>query len=433
MDAPTLRQFRVISARDGIIHLVFDAPGRTMNVFSEEAIHELGMFSDWLPQSDVRGVVIRSGKANAFCAGADLNELEQAYDMIAATPKELRYRRAFDHFFPISRALRKLECAGKPVAAAIAGLALGGGCELALAAHHRVMTSEPYAVLGLPEALVGLLPGGGGTQRLPRLIDLKVALPVLLDGKRLSAQEALAAGLAHQVVEPGREVEAAEDWVLSCNEAVRQPWDRTDWHPLGDAILSETIDRERQQVACQTGGHYPAVFAILDCLEMGLRKPFDEAMQVETGNFADLIQRREPRNMIRTLFLGRLAFDLLRKAGGPSEAVKKAAESVSNIWRSDARSPLALIKAGFGRPSNEQQLEPWRSGESFWHESAPSTVEKTYVRDLLVKVASEASRPGKNFSKDERLAADYLLATTHGFPSYLGSVFAREDDFRASH
>ena len=213
--APELKQFRIEWWANRVVHLVFDMPGRSMNVFSNAAIEELGRFADWLPQSDVAGVVIRSGKSSAFCAGADLAELETAYDMVMAAPTAERDGVAFDHFFRLSQGFRKLETAGKPVAVAIAGLALGGGAEFALAAHHRVLTDHPQSTFGLPESLVGLLPGGGGTQRLPRLIGIEAALPVLLDGARIGGAAAIAAGLADELVAAGEEVAAAERWVLS--------------------------------------------------------------------------------------------------------------------------------------------------------------------------------------------------------------------------
>jgi 3-hydroxyacyl-CoA dehydrogenase/enoyl-CoA hydratase/3-hydroxybutyryl-CoA epimerase len=119
-----LQQFRAERTESNILHLVFDMPGRPMNVFSNAAIAELSIFGQWLRGSDVKGVVIRSGKPSAFCAGADLGELGLAYDMIMAAPAEMRDRVAFDHFFPLSEALRAIETAGKPVAVAIAGLAL---------------------------------------------------------------------------------------------------------------------------------------------------------------------------------------------------------------------------------------------------------------------------------------------------------------------
>src|ERR1700730_6659833 len=219
-----LQQFRAERSDNNVLHLVFDMPGRPMNVFSNAAIAELSVFSQWLRGSDVRGVVIRSGKRSAFCAGADLAELGLAYDMIMAAPAETRGRVAFDHFFPLSQALRRIETAGKPVAAAIAGLALGGGGELALAAHHRVMVDDPKVAFGLPGSLAGLLRGRGGTQRLPRLIGIEKALPVLLEGTRLSGQAAIAAGLVDQLVPPGEEVAAAERWVLS-HATASQAWE----------------------------------------------------------------------------------------------------------------------------------------------------------------------------------------------------------------
>src|SRR6266852_8827995 len=218
-----LQQFRTERTENNVLHLIFDMPGRPMNVFSNAAIAELSLFSQWLRRSDVKGVVIRSGKPSAFCAGADLAELGFAYDMIMAAPAATRDRVAFDHFFSLSQALRGIETADKPVAAAIAGLALGGGGELALATHHRVMVDDPKAAFGLPELLVGLLPGAGGTQRLPRLIGIEKALPVLLEGARLSGQAAITAGAVDQLVSPGEEVAAAESWLLSTTSP-RQIW-----------------------------------------------------------------------------------------------------------------------------------------------------------------------------------------------------------------
>jgi 3-hydroxyacyl-CoA dehydrogenase/enoyl-CoA hydratase/3-hydroxybutyryl-CoA epimerase len=275
-----LQQFRAERSENGVLHLVFDMPGRPMNVFSNAAIAELSAFSQWLRGSDVKGVVIRSGKPSAFCAGADLGELGLAYDMIMAAPTEARDRVAFDHFFPLSRAMRGIETAGKPVAAAIAGLALGGGGELALAAHHRIMVDDPKAAFGLPESLVGLLPGAGGTQRLPRLIGIEKALPVLMEGARLSGQAAIAAGVADQLVPVGEEVRAAEQWVLS-NPSASQPWDRPGWRPADADRAAAIVELKRAGVLAETLGHYPAPLAILDCISQGLPQPFDDAIRTE--------------------------------------------------------------------------------------------------------------------------------------------------------
>ena len=300
-----LTQFRVEPQANGLVHLVFDCPGKTMNVFSNKAIKELGVFAEWLHRSDVKGVVVRSGKDMAFCAGADLTELGVAYDMIVAAPAADRFDIAFNHFFPLSHAIRRLETAGKPVAVAIHGVALGGGCELTLGGHYRVATDSPRTMLGLPECAVGLLPGAGGTQRMPRLVGLELGLEVLLLGRNLQGQEAVDAGLVDQIVPEGQEVAAAEAWLLSDAAHAVQPWDRADAEPLDHAALAGPVQAHRDRELAQMLGHIPAPLAILDCVELGQMQPIDGGIRTETSIFAFLIQRPEARNMIRTMFLGK--------------------------------------------------------------------------------------------------------------------------------
>ena len=201
-------------------------------------------------------------------------EIWAAYDKIMATPKPRRFRAAYDHFFRMSLALRALETCGKPVASAIAGLALGGGGELALASHYRVLTDDRRAAIGLPESLVGLLPGAGGTQRLPRLVGVERAMPILLEGKRLAGERAVEAGIADKVVKPGEEIAAAEAWLLSSPEPV-QPWDRDGWTSPAPAEVSAALEPVRRAAVEASLGHYPAVFAILDCVEFGLPQSFE--------------------------------------------------------------------------------------------------------------------------------------------------------------
>lgn len=378
---PALEQFRLEFQDNGLVHLVFDVPGRTMNVFSNAAIHELGSFAAWLGTSDVKGALIRSGKDSAFCAGADLTELGVAYDMIVAAPERDRFTIAFDHFFPLSAALRALETAGKPVASAIAGLALGGGCELALATHYRVLADSPRAALGLPESLVGLLPGAGGTQRLPRLVGVESALPILLDGARLAGQAALAAGLVHAVVAPGEEIAAAEAWLLAAAPP-RQPWDGPDWVDPGPALVSAQIDPARARVMDETRGFYPAPVAILDCIEFGLPQCFDGAIRSEMAIFAHLIQRPEPRNMIQTLFLGKTDYDrLARKEALPAfiAEVVDALRGLADGWDDGAVRARAF-----------DLVAPW----------------------------------AESHSDAELRMADYAVVAELGYPSFLGGPFA---------
>jgi 3-hydroxyacyl-CoA dehydrogenase / enoyl-CoA hydratase / 3-hydroxybutyryl-CoA epimerase len=424
---PELRQFRIELSANGVLHLIFDMPGRSMNVFSNAAIEEIGLFADWLKQSDVTGAVVRSGKSSAFCAGADLAELEMAYDMIMAAPPGERRRVAFDHFIRLSRGLRKLETAGKPIAVAIAGLALGGGCEFALAGHHRVIADHPQATFGLPESLVGLLPGGGGTQRLPRLIGIEVALPVLLEGARIGGGASITAGLAHQIVPVGEEVAAAERWVLS-HPTAEQPWDKPDWPAANAPRLSAIVSGRRKNVLAETLGHYPAPLAILDCVERGFPLAFDAAIRTEMEIFANLIQRREPRNMIRTLFLGRVEYERLKRKGA-NPKIMEAVDAVSNVL--DARSERgrelskAFARAGFRVDAPQRaNFDGHIAGARYWFEDEPRTLGKRLLRARLADAEAAAANWRSQLDEAERRAADYVLVTQAGFPAYLGGLFA---------
>jgi 3-hydroxyacyl-CoA dehydrogenase / enoyl-CoA hydratase / 3-hydroxybutyryl-CoA epimerase len=437
---PVMREFRTKAVEDGVLHLIFDMPSRSMNVFSNAAIREIEAFADWLPSGDVRGVVVRSGKASAFCAGADLSELGLAYDMIISAPFEERKRLARDHFAPIGRAFRKLETAGKPVAAAIEGLALGGGCEFALGCHHRVLADTPQTALGLPESLVGLFPAGGGTQRLPRLVGLERSLPILLEGARLTPAEALAAGAAHQVVSPENAVAAAECWVRG-NPRPMQPWDRSDWFDPTNADVFARLSHVRERIQWDTGGHYPAPLAILDCLERGLAAPMDQALAIEIDIFSDLIRRPEPRNMIQTLFLAKQDYDKRRRAGDlpafldiiVSCADRALADEVARHSVADVVE--ALRYAGFTKPPagvkpelektsiHTPQTSRGLSGEGMWFE-APQTPTELVAAKLLAAVANGVNALAASFSDSDRRLADYIVVRDLGFPAYAGGPFA---------
>ena len=373
MTVPSLTQFRIELQANGLVHLVFDCPGRTMNVFSNAAIHELGAFAAWLAEADVKGVLIRSGKDNAFCAGADLTELGVAYDMIMEARPRDRFNVTFDHFFPLSKAIRALETAGKPVAAAIAGIALGGGCELALGAHYRVLVDDPKVGMGLPESLVGLLPGAGGTQRLSRLVGVDVALPILLDGGRLSGEAALKIGLVHELSPAGEEIARAESWLLSASDAA-QPWDRKGWQsPPVTPMLTER--------RASADPHNPAFAAILDCVQFGLPQTFEGAIRSEMAIFAHLIQRPEPRNMIQTLFLGKTDYDrMARKDALPAFVAEVVAAVKAVPGDSTDQGVLRAISAA---------VTPWESGHT----------------------------------REELRIADYAVVKETGYPAYLGGPF----------
>lgn len=413
---PKLEQFRIEDSQSGIIHFIFDAPGRSMNVFSNAAIHELAAFAAWLKEADVRGVVVRSGKESAFCAGADLAELGVAYDMIMAAPPQDRFNVAFNHFFPLSQAIRALETSGKPVSVAIAGLALGGGCELAMGGHYRVLVDDPKVAMGLPESLVGLLPGAGGTQRITRLVGLDMALPILLDGGRLSGQAALDAGLVHELVAAGDEIAAAEHWLMSSPEA-RQPWDEPDYVPAAHKDIAKQIDTARARILSETLGHYPAPLAILDCIEQGFVQSFDAAIRTEMSIFSHLIQRAEPRNMIQTLFHAKLEYERAGRKDAVPTAVTVAVAALSEAIAKSIETTPALAAAGFGSAGASAPVR-LRAGPGYWMDSEPD------VRTAIDEIVTKANAYRAGLSPQEQRMADYALVSQAGFPAYLGGPFS---------
>ena len=413
---PALSQFRIEPQDNHLVHLVFDCPGRSMNVFSNAAIHELGQFAEWLHRSDVRGVVVRSGKSSGFCAGADLTELGVAYDMILAAAKADRFDLAFGHFFPLSHAIRRLETAGKPVAAAIGGVALGGGCELALGCHYRVASASKRAMLGLPECAVGLLPGAGGTQRMPRLVGVETGLEVLLLGRNLQGEEALKSGLVDAVVEEGEEVAAAEDWLLSGAAHSTQPWDHPAAVPAAHADYAPSIAAHRARELSRMLGHEPAPLAILDCVELGLMQQFDGAIRAEMSVFARLIQRPEPRNMIRTMFLGKQACDKARRDGTAIQAAERAALAIGEVVADAVAACPALRLALFLPIGQASKTVRNRAGDEFWFAGEP------LVARAVAGIAAECRKLAAQLSEPDLLQLDHLLAASQTVPAYLGGL-----------
>lgn len=416
MTLPALTQFRIEPQTNGLVHLVFDCPGKSMNVFSNLAIHELGQFAEWLHRSDLRGVVMRSGKPTGFCAGADLTELGVAYDMIVAAPAADRFDIGFNHFFPLSHAIRRLETAGKPVAAAIAGVALGGGCELTLGAHYRVATTGKRAMLGLPECAVGLLPGAGGTQRMPRLVGVDLGLDVLLLGRTLQGAAALESGLIDALVAEGDEVAAAEAWLLSNAAHAVQPWDRPDHRPLAHTALAPALDAHRARELARMLGHEPAPLAILDCVEFGLIQPIDGAIRAEMSVFAGLIQRREARNMIRTMFLGKQAHDKAARDNALAAGVTAAVQAIAGAAATLLQAHPELALAGFGQSSSGQAPVQDRPAPGYWLDSQPA------LMAALAPLATACASAVAPLGETERLQVDHAVVLVRAIPAYLGGA-----------
>ena len=291
---------------DGIAVITWDMPGRSMNVMNDASLGEFAAAVDGaLSDSETEGVVVTSGKP-AFIAGADLEWLEAL--MASGETEDVRIRSLFDRFMDLHRLFRRIETAKKPFVAAINGTALGGGFEICLACHRRIATEDPRALLGLPEAKVGLFPGIGGTQRYLRMLGALEALPLLLEGTYLSPAQALARGLVDEVAPTAELVARAKDWIRAAPaEALVKPWDKPGFIiPGADPRTLAGVQAFSAANAMQrakTYGNYPALDAIQSVVYRGMLVPIDTALRIETEAFVRLTLDPRARNMVRTQFI----------------------------------------------------------------------------------------------------------------------------------
>jgi 3-hydroxyacyl-CoA dehydrogenase/enoyl-CoA hydratase/3-hydroxybutyryl-CoA epimerase len=325
----TFENFKVEVDADGIALVTFDVPGRSMNTLTASVIGEFPALTKMIAtDAAIKGAVITSGKASGFCAGADLGEIGANGGARAAMSEQERLKATFDNVFLLNRTFRALETCGKPVAAAVNGLALGGGLEIALACHYRVVADNPKIQLGLPEAKVGLLPGAGGTQRLPRLIGAMKALPLILEGKSVDPSEAKAMGFVNEVVPADQVVAAAKAWVKTKGDAVA-PWDKKDFKIPGGNPYSpgggQVFVMGTAMLRKQSYGNYPAQRYIMQAVYEGIQVPFDAAIRIESRYFAKLMMDPTSRNMVRSLFVSMqdLGKGARRPANQPATDVKK--------------------------------------------------------------------------------------------------------------
>jgi 3-hydroxyacyl-CoA dehydrogenase / enoyl-CoA hydratase / 3-hydroxybutyryl-CoA epimerase len=291
-----------IETSEGIATITLDAPEASVNTVSPAWVEEMaGAVERLRDDVGVTGIIITSAKSG-FMAGADLNYiLEHVSGM---TPAE-----AFAFSQRATRMHRLLETCGKPVVAAITGFALGGGYELALACTHRILADDSKAVVGLPEVTVGLLPGSGGTQRLPRMIGVPNAAEILLEGKSYAPADALSIGLVDQIVEKNQVIPTARAWLAGGPEPTRA-WDRKGFAVAeSDGLLKQStaafFTAAAAKLRARFGDNYPAPIAILSCIFEGIQVPIEKGLLVESRYFAKLFTDSVSRNIIRTTFVQR--------------------------------------------------------------------------------------------------------------------------------
>jgi 3-hydroxyacyl-CoA dehydrogenase/enoyl-CoA hydratase/3-hydroxybutyryl-CoA epimerase len=404
-----MENFKIDVDADGIALITFDVPGRSMNTLTSSVMAEIPQLVERIKTDDaVKGAVLTSGKASGFCAGADLGDI--AGGMIGGASLQ----DAYDAGWKMNGALRALETCGKPVAAAISGLALGGGLELTLACHYRVVENDNRIQLGLPEIKVGLFPGGGGTQRLTRLIGVQAAMMAMTEGKSFRPSDAKGAGIVHEVVEKGQSVAAAKAWIRNGGKAV-QPWDDKSfklpgggpYHPAGiqNFLVGNAMIRK------QTYGNYPAATNLMKAVYEGVQVPMDAALRIETRYFIKTLMTPQAQAMIRSLFLSKQDLDkgAVRPAGVPKSDAKKV--TVLGAGMMGAGVAYVQVMAGIETVLIDQTQEAADKG-------------KAHVEELLKKRLSRGQMTQEKF--DATLA---LVTATTDYDHIKGSDLVIEAVF----
>ncbi|MCE9679536.1 fatty acid oxidation complex subunit alpha FadJ [Shewanella sp. AS1] len=276
------KSFNLNCLENGIAVLTMDVPGETMNTLRGDFAPEIcDILAQIKADSQIRGLVIISGKKDSFIAGADISMLGACQ-----TREDARQlsKQGHEVFFA-------LESLNIPVVAAIHGACLGGGLELALACHLRVCSEESKTVMGLPEVQLGLLPGSGGTQRLPRLVGITAALDMMLTGKQLRPKQALKLGLVHDVVPHSILLQTAIEMALNGKKVPLKPRQSLISRLLESNSIGRNIifDQALKQVYKKTQGNYPAPAKIIDCVRQGMSKGMLVGLETEASHFGDLV------------------------------------------------------------------------------------------------------------------------------------------------
>ena len=397
-----MTDFTMEKGADGVAVITWDTEGKSMNVMTMEAWPVLdGLIDDALADDAVKGIVITSGKEGSFAGGMDLNVISKMKDMAGDEPA----KGLFEGLMNMHGILRKIERGGmddknkggKPIAAALPGTALGIGLEIPLACHRIFAADNPKAKIGLPEIMVGIFPGAGGTTRLVRKLGAMAASPLLLQGKLNDPKKAKSAGVVDEVVAPEELLAKAKEWVLSEPQIVK-PWDEKGYKMPGGAPYHPagfmTFVGASAMVNKETQGAFPAAKALLSAVYEGALVPFDTALKIEARWFTNVLMNPSSSAMIRSLFVNKEALEKgANRPDVPDQKVKKV--GVLGAGMMGAGITLVSAMAGMQVVLIDQKQEAADKG-------------KSYTADYMDK----GIKRGKATEEKKQAALDLITATT---------------------
>jgi len=440
---------------DGICTITWDLPDSPINKINEQNIGEFeAALKKAVEDKGVKGIIIASAK-DEFIVGADLAMLKGM--------RERPVDEVFADVMKFHQLLRYMETCGKPVVTALTGSAFGGGLEIALASHHRIVSDQPKLKLGFPEVKVGILPGAGGTQRFPRLVKLQEALQIMTDGRNFGPEEALKLGAVHAVV-PGNEVLAeAKKYIINGGSA-EQPWDQKGFRlPSGEVHSpkgAETFSAANALMRKMTHGNYPGPIAIVECVYHGLQLDIMEGCTFEARKFVKVVRSETASNMIRTMFFSMNDANKLkdRPSGYPRHKVGKlgilgaglmgsgiayaSAASGMDVVLIDSTQELAdkgkaSVQKIVGKQVAKGRLLPEKAKQIIDRVNATIDYESLQECSLLIEAVFEDRDVKAEVTKraESVLPSDAVIASnTSTIPiTLLGEVVKKQDNFIGIH
>uniref|UniRef100_K3XC67 Trifunctional enzyme subunit alpha, mitochondrial n=1 Tax=Globisporangium ultimum (strain ATCC 200006 / CBS 805.95 / DAOM BR144) TaxID=431595 RepID=K3XC67_GLOUD len=306
------------SGANGVAIVRLDDKTSKVNTLSTHMQDEFAKVLDTVEKdADIKSVVLISGKPGCFIAGADIAQLRACQ-----TEEEMKTLSANGQAF-----LNRLANSKKPFVAAIDGSCMGGGLEVALACQYRIASQSKKTKLALPEVMLGLLPGAGGTQRLPKLVGLQASLDMMLTGKNLAADKAKKLGLVDQVTDPyaleGAAIAAAQQLASGSLKAKKKQKNIVNKILEDTPLRSIVFNKAGEMVEKKTGGHYPAPKKILEAVQAGVEGGLTKGLEVEASNFAKLGMTPEAKALM-SIFFGQTALKKNRY-GKPEKPVQTMA------------------------------------------------------------------------------------------------------------